>query len=199
MVLKGNILKLFVAKWIFVCSGLLLCSHALAETTYVIDPSHTYPSFEADHMGLSLWRGKFNKTEGVIVYDPDQQTGRVELVIQADSMDFGHDKMNEKAIGPKMLDSEKFPEIRYVGHTMEFENKKLVRVLGDLTMKGVTKPVNLTIDHFNCKMHPFAKREACGATATAQFNRVDFGVDYAVDMGFNPNVKVLISVEAIKK
>lgn len=192
-------LKIFLLKLMGVFSGFLLCSQALAETTYVIDPGHTYPSFEADHMGLSLWRGKFNETKGTIVLDHEQQTGRVELVIQADSMDFGHNKMNEKAIGPKMLDSEQYPEIRYVGHTIEFENNEPVKVLGDLTMKGITKPVNLTIDRFNCKMHPFAKRQACGATAEGQLNRVDFGVDYAVDMGFDPMVKVLISVEAIKK
>lgn len=172
---------------------------AFAEDTYMIDPGHTYPSFEADHRGLSLWRGKFNKTTGQITLDRAAETGTVDLTIEAASMDFGHNKMNEEAIGPKMLDSEQFPEIRYVGKSMKFTNGQPVEVVGELTLKGVTKPVNLTINKFHCDMHPFVKREVCGADARAQINRSDFGIDYAVDKGFDPKVNVLISVEAIKQ
>ncbi|MDX1669558.1 MAG: YceI family protein, partial [Limnobacter sp.] len=172
---------------------------AFAATTYVIDPSHTYPSFEADHGGISYWRGKFNKTTGEVVLDRANETGTVNLTIDAASMDFGHNKMNEEAIGPKMLDTEQFPTITYVGKSMKFENGQPVEVVGELTMKGVTKPVNLTINKFKCKPHPFVKREVCGADAQTQINRSDFGVDYAVDMGFDPMVNVLISIEAIKQ
>lgn len=170
-----------------------------AEDTYVIDPSHTYPSFEADHRGLSLWRGKFNKTSGKITLDRTNQTGTVDLTIEAASMDFGYDKMNEKAIGPKILDAQQYPDIRYAGKAMTFKNGKPIEVLGELTLKGVTKPVNLKIEHFHCDLHPFVKREVCGANARAEINRSDFGVDYAVDMGFDPKVNILISVEAIKQ
>lgn len=168
-----------------------------APATYMIDPGHTYPSFEADHRGLSLWRGKFNKTTGTITLDRENQTGTVDLVIEAASMDFGHNKMNSEAIGPKMLDAEAYPEILYKGSSMKFKDGKPVAVVGELTMKGVTKPVDLTINHFNCSMHPYLKREVCGADARATLNRSDFGVDYATDKGFDPKVNVLISVEAV--
>lgn len=168
-----------------------------APQTYMIDPGHTYPSFEADHAGLSLWRGKFNKTTGTITLDRKAKTGTIDLVIDAASMDFGHDKMNKEAISPKMLDVEMFPEITYKGTGMRFEGDKPVEVMGELTMKGVTLPVNLTINRFVCAEHRFLKREVCGADAITSLNRADFGVDYAVDKGFDPNVTVRISVEAV--
>ena len=71
-------------------------------------------------------------------------------------------------------------------------------VEGDLTLLGVTKPVNLTINQFKCIMHPMLKREVCGADASAQFKRTDFGLDYGVAMGFSPDVTLAIQVEAVK-
>ena len=63
-------------------------SSAFAQT-YTIDPSHTYPSFEADHMGISVWRGKFEKTSGTVVLDRAAKTGSLEIVIDTNSIDFG--------------------------------------------------------------------------------------------------------------
>lgn len=168
-----------------------------APQTYMIDPGHTYPSFEADHAGLSLWRGKFNKTTGSVTLDREAKTGTVDLVIDASSMDFGHNKMNEEALSAKIMDVEKYPEIAYKGTSMRFDGDKPVEVIGELTMKGKTLPVNLTINRFVCKEHRFLKREVCGADAQAKFNRADFGVDYAVDKGFDPEVMVRISIEAV--
>lgn len=171
-----------------------------APVQYVIDPGHTYPSFEADHGGgLSLWRGKFNKSKGMVTLDREAKTGTVDLQIETASMDFGHDKMNAEAISDKMLNAEKFPVITYKGKSMRFEGDTPVEVVGELTLKGVTKPVNLKLTSFKCKPHPFVKREVCGANGEATFNRGDFGVDYALDKGFFPDVKILISVEAIKQ
>lgn len=180
--------------------SLLAASPVAAQTVFRIDPSHTFPSFEADHMGLSLWRGRFNKTSGVITLDRQKQTGTMDILIQADSIDFGWPKMTEHAKAADMFNVEKFPTIRYVGKSMSFENGRPVRVEGELTMMGVTRPVPLKINAFNCiDPHPFSKTEVCGADAEAHFNRVDFGLDYAVARGFKPEVKVLISVEAVKQ
>lgn len=175
-------------------------SLAQAQTTFRVDPSHTFPSFEADHMGLSLWRGRFNKSSGVIVLDRQKQTGTMDIVIQADSIDFGWPKMTEHAKSADMFNVEKFPQIRYVGKSMRFENGKPVAVDGELTLMGVTRAVPLKINTFNCiDPHPFTKTEVCGADAVAEFKRTDFGLNYAVASGFKPEVKVLISVEAVKQ
>ena len=174
-------------------------SAAFAADTYKIDSNHTYPSFEADHFGgLSNWRGKFDKTEGSIVVDRANKTGTVDITIDANSLDFGHAKMNEHAKGPDMFDVAKYPNATYKGKIV-FKGDVPSTVDGQLTLHGVTKPVTLTINQFKCIQHPMLKREVCGADASATFNRADFGVDYGIKMGFKPEVKLAIQVEAVKQ
>jgi polyisoprenoid-binding protein YceI len=87
-----------------------------APVTYQIDPGHTYPSFEADHLGgLSILRGKLTKTAGTIVLDKEGKTGTVDITVDAASLDFGNAKLNEKAKSEKMFDVAKFPTITYNG------------------------------------------------------------------------------------
>src|SRR5579871_1788499 len=75
-----------------------------APVTYDVDPNHTYPSFEADHMGgLSVWRGKFDKSSGTVVLDKDQGTGTVKITVDTASIDFGHPKLNEHAKSEEMF------------------------------------------------------------------------------------------------
>src|SRR5205823_5267451 len=77
----------------------LAAGSVLAEpVTYPIDPAHTYPSFEADHFGgMSVWRGKFDKTSGTIVLDKQKGTGTVDITVDTSSIDFGMPKLNEHA------------------------------------------------------------------------------------------------------
>ncbi|QAU35675.1 YceI family protein [Janthinobacterium sp. 17J80-10] len=169
-----------------------------APTTYNIEPNHTYPSFEADHMGISFWRGKFNKSTGTVVLDRAAKTGSLDITIDAASLDFGHAKMNDHAKGKDMFNIEKFPTATYKGKSIKFDGDTPVAVEGELTLLGVTKPVTLTINKFKCIQHPMFKREACGADASGTFNRADFGLDYGVKMGFSPEIKLAIQVEALK-
>lgn len=168
-----------------------------APVTYKIDPGHTYPSFVADHLGgVSSWRGKLNKTDGKIVLDKDAQTGTVEVVSEASSIDFGNDKLNAHALSPDFFDVEKFPQIIYRGKLVDFKDGAPTKVDGQLTIRGVTKPVTLTIDEFTCKQHPMKKKEVCGADASAMIDRSEFGVNWGQDMGFRQEVKLEIQVEA---
>ncbi|GGC79244.1 YceI family protein [Undibacterium terreum] len=181
----------------FIAAALVLsASHAFADT-YNIDPNHTYPSFEADHMGISVWRGKFDKTTGVINLDKAKKTGTVDITIDTTSLDFGHAKMSEHAKSKDMFNVEQFPTATYKGTSIKFEGDTPVAVEGNLTLLGVTKPVTLTINKFKCIQHPMLKREVCGADATAQFKRTDFGLNYGTPF-FAPEVKLAIQVEALK-
>src|SRR5450830_2109249 len=170
---------------------------AMAADTYNIDPTHTYPSFEADHGGMSFWRGKFDKTRGTVTLDRAAKTGSLDIVIDASSIDFGLEAMNAHAKKAEMFNVEKFPEITYKGTSIKFDGDKPVAVNGELTLHGVTKPVQLQISKFTCIQHPMLKREVCGADASATFNRADFGVSYGVPR-FSPETKLAIQVEAIK-
>ncbi|RZI41810.1 polyisoprenoid-binding protein [Herbaspirillum sp. HC18] len=181
-----------------VAAVLLAASAASAfAQTYNIEPNHTYPSFEADHMGISVWRGKFNKTSGAVTLDRASKSGSVDIVIDANSIDFGHAKMNEHARSKDMFNTEQFPAITYKGRSMKFDGDKPVSVEGELTMLGVTRPVTLTISKFKCIEHPMFKREVCGADASAEFKRTDFGLNYGIPR-FSPEVKLAIQVEALK-
>lgn len=166
--------------------------------TYTIDPSHTYPSFEADHMGISVWRGKFTKTSGKVSLDRAARTGTVDITIDTSSIDFGHAKMNEHAKSKEMFNVAQFPSATYKGKSIKFDGDKPVAVLGELTMLGVTKPVTLTINKFKCIEHPMLKREVCGADASAEFKRTDFGLNYGVPAYAAPDVKLALQVEAVK-
>lgn len=168
-----------------------------APETYTIDPSHTYPSFEADHMGLSLWRGKYKKTSGSVVLDRAAKTGSIDILIDADSIDFGHDGMNAHAKKDDIFDVAKYPTVTYKSKSVTFKGDVPASIEGELTLHGVTKPVTLTINKFKCIEHPMHKKEVCGADASATFNRGDFGVSKGLPR-FAPEVKLSIQVEALK-
>lgn len=168
-----------------------------APQTYELDPSHTYPSFEADHMGMSLWRGKFNRTAGSVVLDREAGKGSVELQIDLDSIDYGQDELNAWARGKDFFDTAKFPKAVYRGELKGFKGGKPTEVVGELTMHGVTRPVTLQINSFNCKPHPMFKRDWCGADAVGTFNREEFGLAAGKDWGFDMNVTLRIQAEAV--
>ncbi|HXY97580.1 MAG TPA: YceI family protein [Steroidobacteraceae bacterium] len=168
-----------------------------APVTYQVDPAHTYPSFEADHFGgMSVWRGKFDSSSGTIVLDREAGTGTVDITVDTTSIDFGHAKLNEHVKSPEMLDAQKYPTAIYKGTLSNFKNGAPTEVHGELTLHGVTKPVNLTINSFVCKVTPLSKKERCGADASGTLNRADFGVNYGDKYGFNMAVKLAIQVEA---
>ncbi len=183
-----------------IAASTLLIAAALATgasaQTYNIDPSHTFPSFEANHMGISKWRGKFNKNKGVVTLDRAAKTGTVKIEIDSASVDFGWPAMNEHARGKDFFNAEAHPTITYNGKSMRFEGDSPVEVIGELTMLGKTLPINLKLNSFKCIEHPRLKREVCGADASTSFNRADFGMSYAAPKG--DEVKLSIQVEALK-
>lgn len=187
------------------CRPLLaLCALALAATAataaplrYEIDPSHTYPSFEADHMGLSIWRGKFNRSEGVVWLDREAASGSVDLVVHTDSVDFGHEQMNAVARGPELLDTERHAWARYQGVLAGWQDGRPTRVEGQFTLRGITRPLVLQVLRFACRPHPLFKRELCGADAQAEFQRDAYGIDAGRAFGFDMRVLLRIQVEAL--
>jgi len=173
---------------------------AAATVNYEIDPEHTYPSFEADHMaGLSVWRGKFNRSSGKVALDKAAGTGSVDVVIDVASVDFGHDVLDEHARGAELFDVAKYPQATYTGRLEDFVDGKPTRVDGTLTLHGVSHPLTLTINSFKCMPHPMLKREVCGADALATIQRDEFGMPAGKDYGFSMAVTLRIQVEAIAK
>lgn len=177
--------------------GTLGTAAVAAPMTYTIDPNHTYPSFEVDHGGTSIWRGKFNSTMGTITLDKEAQTGTVHVVIDTNSIDVGHDGLNDhtRTNDAGMLDVADFPTADYEGKLTKWVDGAPTAVEGNLTLHGVTKPVNLEIRKFKCQAGRTGG-ETCGADAYAEFNRADFGVNFGESFGFDMGVVLRIQVEA---
>ena len=168
-----------------------------APRTYTIDPAHTFPSFEADHMGISVWRGKMNTTTGKVTLDRDAKKGTVDVEIDLSSIDFGQDALNEWARGKDFFDVEHHARARFKGTLEAFADGKPTRANGELTLHGVTKPLTLEIGSFRCIPHPLNHRELCGADVRATFDRSAFGLDAGKDYGFKMDVALRIQVEAV--
>lgn len=179
-------------------SFLLAANAAMAApAVYEIDPNHTFPSFEADHMGLSVWRGKFDRTAGRVVLDKAKGEGGVEVTVDIASIDYGLKALDEKARSNELFDAKKFPHAVYKGRLVDFVDGAPTRVAGELTLHGVTKPLDLKINSFKCMPHPLNKRELCGADVLATFDRAAFGIDAGKDYGFKMDVTLRIQVEAL--
>jgi polyisoprenoid-binding protein YceI len=187
----------FVPALLSVACGALAGAAAAAPVSYEIDPQHTYPSFEADHMGgMSVWRGKVNSSSGKIVLDKQAGTGTVDVTMDMKTIDFGIDALNNHAQTADIFDTAKYPTATYTGKLAKFQNGAPTEVDGTLTLHGVSKPVTLKINSFMCKDHPMKKKEFCGADASATINRDDFGVDFGKQMGFKMAVTLRIQIEA---
>lgn len=169
-----------------------------APETYTIDSSHTFPRFSYSHFGYSKQLSKFDKTTGTIVIDREAKTGSVDVTIDTKSVDTGYPLFNEHIQGEDFLDTAKYPTATFKSTKVHFKGNKPVSVDGELTLKGVTKPVVLKIDSFQQMPHPMVKKDAVGANATAKVKRSDFNMGkYAPHVG--DDVTIDIAVEAIKQ
>jgi len=173
---------------------------AHAADTYQLDPNHTFPSFEADHMGgLSTWRGKFTKTTGTVTIDRAAKSGSVDVTIDPASVQTGNARLDQHLIGDEFFDVAKYPTATYKGTRMVFDGDTPRRIIGNFTLHGVTRPLTLEIDSFKCMQHPVLKREVCGVEAEGAFDRDDFGIDMGKKYGFKMKTTLHIQAEGIKQ
>jgi len=146
-----------------------------APETYGVEPNHTYANFSYNHMGLSTQISKFSKTSGTIVYDKAAKTGSVDVTIDMTSVDTGSNLFNGHIQGADFLDTAKFPTATFKSTKVVFNGDAPSSIEGNLTIKGVTKPVVLKVNHFANMAHPMMKKDAIGANASTLIKRSDFG------------------------
>ena len=168
-----------------------------APETYNVDSTHTFARFSYSHFGMSTQLSKFNKTTGTVTLDKAAKTGAVDVVIDMKSVDTGYDTFNEHIQGEDFLDTAKYPTATFKSTKVVFEGDKPVKVEGNLTLKGVTKPVTLTITSFQAMPHPMMKKDAIGANAYTVIKRSEFNAGkYAPYVG--DEVRIDVALEAIK-
>ena len=116
-----------------------------APETFVLDGTHTFPRFEYSHFGFSNQVQRFDKTTGTVVYDKVAKTGAVDITIDAKSVNTGYPLFNEHIQGEDFLDTAKYPTITFKSTSVKFDGDKPATIEGNLTIKGITKPVTLTV------------------------------------------------------
>lgn len=169
-----------------------------APETYVADSSHTFSRFSYSHFGYSTQQSRFNKNSGKVVFDKAAKTGSVDITIDTKSIDTGNDTFNEHIQGEDFLDTAKYPTATFKSTKVIFEGDKPAKVEGNLTLKGVTKPVTLTVTSFQAMPHPMLKKDAIGANAYTVVKRSEFNAGkYAPYVG--DEVRIDLAIEAIKE
>lgn len=169
-----------------------------APETFNIDPTHTAPRFEYSHFGYSNQMHRFDKTSGKIVLDRAAKTGSVDVTIDAKSVNTGYALFNGHIQGEDFFSTEKYPTITFKSTAVKFDGDKPVAVDGNLTIKGVTRPVTLTVTSFHSMPHPMLKKDAIGANASAKLKRSEFNMGKNVPY-VGDEVTLAIAVEAIKE
>jgi polyisoprenoid-binding protein YceI len=186
--------KALLLTALFAAAGIAQAQSA----TYAIDPTHTAVTFEAKHFGTSTLRGRWDKKEGTVTLDKAAKTGKVEFTIDMASISTGTGPFDGHLKSKDFFSVEEFPTAKFVGDKFTFNGDKVSSVTGDLTLRGVTKPVTLTATGFNCYENPRLKREVCGGDFEATIQRSQFGITYAAPV--TPDaIRLLIQVEAIKQ
>ena len=169
-----------------------------APETFVVDGTHTFPRFSYNHFGYSTQLSRFDKTSGKVVFDKVAKTGSVDIVIDTKSVNTGYTTFNDHIQGEDFLDTAKFPTATFKSTKVIFEGDKPAKVEGNLTLKGVTKPVTLTVTSFQAMPHPMLKKDAIGANAYTVVKRSEFNAGkYAPNVG--DEVRIDIGLEAIKE
>jgi len=168
-----------------------------AADAYTIDSKHTFPSFEISHIGFSTQRGRFDRSSGKIKLDTKAKTGAIQVDIEADSIDTGLPELEAKLKEADFFNTAKHPAITFTAGKFEFAGDTPVAAEGTLTLLGVSKPLRLNIEHFHCGVHPVNKRNVCGADASGQIKRSDFGMK-AFLPAVGDEVTIRIQVEAFK-
>ncbi|MGV8933308.1 MAG: YceI family protein [Gallionellaceae bacterium] len=170
---------------------------AFAADTYNVDPNHTFPIFEVNHLGFSSQHGRFNKTSGTITLDMAAKKGSVDLTIDTTSLDMGFPLWDEHISADGFLDTAKFKTITFKSNKLIFKGDKVVAAEGNFTMLGVTKPLTITVNDFRCGDHPMLKKPMCGANITGTIKRSDFGMTKYIP-AVSDEVKIIVPIEAYK-
>ena len=171
-----------------------------AQEVYVLEPVHSQASFEARHIGFGSQRGSFGKATGKVTLDRAAKTGTVDITIDATSIRTFDARLDAIVKGDRFFNVEKFPTLTFKSSEVKFDGDRVVRVDGELTMVGVTKPVSLQVADFRCGENPFNKKPMCGGDATATIKRSEWGMTNGLNIA-NPSdeIKLLIPVEAYKE
>jgi polyisoprenoid-binding protein YceI len=169
-----------------------------AAGTYVLDPSHTRIGFIARHLMVTKVRGNFGEFDGSITIAEDVAKSTAQASIRALSIETGVPDRDKHLRSGDFLEAEKYPELTFANARVVAQKGTKFKVFGDLTIKGVTKEVELDVELDGVVTDPFGN-EKLAVTATTEINREDFGMTWNAALetgGVLVSQKVVIEIEA---
>jgi polyisoprenoid-binding protein YceI len=192
-------------KTLLIATALLAAAPAFADgaktpvEAYKLDGAHTASSFTVKHLLISTVRGEFTRTQGEVTIDPaDVTRSTVAATIDAASVNTREEKRDGHLRSPEFFDAAKYPTISFKSTKVEKAGEGKLKVMGDLTMHGVTKPVVLDVTGPTAEVKDPTGLARRGLSATTTFNRKDFGVSYGPDAIVSDLVTVTIDAELVK-
>lgn len=170
---------------------------AFAEpTTFTFDPQHTFPHFSYDHFGMTNQHLRFDKATGSVTLDQEAKKADVDVVIDMKSISTGFEAFDSGIQKEDFFNTKKYPEATFKSTKVNFDGDKPTSIEGDLTIKGITKPITLEISSFTRKEHPLLKKDTIGVEASGKLKRSDFDAGKFVPL-VGDEVTLNIVVEAM--
>lgn len=191
-------MKKKLMKSIVICFLGFASTYAFSETeTYQFDPKHSFVQWTVDHLGFSSQTGKW-PVEGTLTLDSEKpKEAKVNATILIDDLITGNSELNQHLAGNLFFDSKKFPTATFESQNINLLSKKVAKVKGTLTLRGVTKPVTLYVTLNKMGKNPVNDKITAGFSATTEIKRSDFGVNGFIPL-VSDDVKLKIDVEAAK-
>ncbi len=174
-----------------------LAGSAFAADTYTIDPAYSPAHFDIARVGFSSQRGSFNKTHGKVTLDLANRTGSVDFTILTGSIDMGSGAWTSHLSDPGLFNVKKFPTMNFKSDKLIFEGEKVVAADGMFTMLGVSKPLRITVNGFQCGVSPVDQRKLCSGNISAHLKRSDFGLTKYIPV-VSDEVTIDVPVDAYK-
>ncbi|MCG2572434.1 MULTISPECIES: YceI family protein [Acinetobacter] len=171
-----------------------------APVAYKIDPTHTATVFSWNHFGFSTPSANFSDIQGVINVDNAKPANSsVNVTIPVSSVNTNVPALDKEFQEDGWFNAAKYPNITFVSTKVETKDKKHFKITGNLTVKGITKPVVLKAVLNKQGVHPMTKAEAVGFNATTSFKRSDFGIaNYVPNVGDTITVNITTEAQAAK-
>lgn len=187
-------MKRFLAAGIL---GALTAAPAFPAGTYTVDPEYTIPTFEVEHLGFTTQRGRFDKTSGRIALDIPAKKGSVEFTVYTNSLDMGSQAWTVHVASEGLFNVEKFPTMSFKSDDLVFAGDKVVAANGRFTLLGVTKPLTVKVDKFDCAVNPMNKKPMCAGNISATIKRSEYGMTKYIPT-VSDDIKISVPVEAYK-
>lgn len=163
---------------------------------YRFDPAHSFVHFEVMHFGTATLRGRFGPLEGYATLDATARQGSVSLRVPTKIVSTGLPVLDSRLRQADLFDSEAHPEAFFVAERFVFDGQALKEVRGEITLRGISRPLTLRAQRFSCGTHPLLQRPWCGGDFEGELQRSDFGMDFGLPLVGN-RVRLLVQVEAI--